>query len=629
MIIYQENCRTFIDQCYPKTNTGKDISDYVSERMHLSGINYFDASEVKSWSASLPVVANALIRGGFDGDIDVAIEYKINQNKERIDFILYGRDDIGNKNVVIIELKQWSSASSCRKPDFVHAFGGGGEDDYWHPSYQAYNYANILMNFNQYIQDNDVHLHTCSFMHNMPEAESVLLDDADTYPLVASTSPAFLKDDMQKLIDFMKKYVKKPDKELLYYIDNSTIRPSPMLSNMLSSALKGNAFFSYDDSQAKAVATIVQTVQDCLYYDEKRTIIVRGGPGTGKSIVALNVLGQLVHPKKGKSVNAAYFTCNSAPRELYSEKLINEDYSKQALKSLFKSPISMAGASADEFACALVDEAHRVYAWKGGTGLKSDVNLLDEIIKGSRVNVFFIDEDQAVTKDDYVTIDRIREFADKNRSRVIEGPELTLTSQFRVLGGDDYIRFIRTFLGYENSVTKYTPKNYDFKVFDSPSEMREAIRQKNFEDGMSRLVAGYDYEWVTKDNFASDEYDIVLEGGKFKAKWNMRKNNYSWLNDPNSTEEVGCIHTAQGLDMNYCGVIIGKDLTYENGHLCFHKEMNAKSDRSSGIRTADDELAAHLIRNTYNVLLTRGMKGTYVYCEDKTLSDYLKSLFIR
>jgi DUF2075 family protein len=150
----------------------------------------------------------------------------------------------------------------------------------------------------------------------------------------------------------------------------------------------------------------------------------------------------------------------------------------------------------------------------------------------------------------------------------------------------------------------------------------------NNKSGKCRVVAGYDYEWISKGKAReSSLYDIVLDNGSYKAKWNLQvKDDYSWLHDPESLYEVGCIHTCQGLDLNFCGVIIGKDLTYENGKICFHKEKIAKSDRTSGIRHASDDLAEKLIRNTYNVLLTRGMQGTFVYCEDKALSDYLKNI---
>lgn len=644
MIIYQQNKKQFINEC--DTNV---IAKNVSDNMRFNGITYFDQSQVTAWEKSLPAIADVLKVSDTDDDIDVAIEYKFNQSKDRIDFVIYGKDDNDQDNLIVIELKQWSSVSRTNKPYFVHTFGGAGEKDYWHPSYQAKNYANILYNFNEYIQKNDTPLETCAYLHNMDNGNAVLLENLDLYPLVQET-PVFLKDDTEKLASFISKFVKHKHKELLYEIENSRVVPSNHLANMLIQAIQGNEFFSYDEAQANAVSEIVKTVDDALYYNEKKTIIIKGGAGTGKSVVAINVLGQLVSGKRGKKYNAAYFTTNAAPRYLYTEELVKNDYKKKVIEELFKYPTVFVKASENEFDCSIIDEAHRVFDFKGGVGMRRDQHVLESIIRSSRVCVFFIDEDQAVTTVDYATIERIKETAYKCHSRVIEGKDLELQTQFRVLGGDQYMSFIKSFLGYDNYRTPYIPsKNYDFRVFDSAADMAKAIKQKDDEfkqklsfsngqlfntdeiSGKCRLVAGYTYNWISKgENRDGPSYDIVLDDGTFKAKWNLRNSevgaHYSWLNDPLSVDEVGCIHTCQGLDMNYCGVIIGKDLTYENGKLCFHKEANAKSDQTSQIKNADDALAEKLIRNTYHVLLTRGMKGTYVYCEDERLRNYLRSL---
>ena len=253
--------------------------------------------------------------------------------------------------------------------------------------------------------------------------------------------------------------------------------------------------------------------------------------------------------------------------------------------------------------------------------MRKGENLIERCITASKVSVFFLDEDQAVTVHDYLTVDNLKEMAERCKSKVIEGP--TLTMQFRVLGGDGYLRFIRYILGYGDTFPPFIIRDYDIRVFDSASEMRDVLREKNRQHGNSRMVAGYTYEWVTKGDYESG-YDIILDDGDFKAKWNMQKNDYSWLYDTESFEDVGCIHTCQGLDMQYCGVIIGKDVRYEGGNVVFDQNMVAKSDHSSGIRTCKDPVkAVRLIRNTYNVLLTRGMRGTFIYCEDKELKAHI------
>ena len=164
-----------------------------------------------------------------------------------------------------------------------------------------------------------------------------------------------------------------------------------------------------------------------------------------------------------------------------------------------------------------------------------------------------------------------------------------------------------------------TELNYDFRVFDDACQMREALREKNT-DNKARMVAGYCYDWNVKHHRI--DVDISLPGG-FQAKWNL-ENDRIWAINPKSFEEVGCIHTAQGLEFDYVGVLIGKDLKYVDGRVVTDKTAISADDNTSGIRSATDDVARRLILNTYKTLLTRGQKGCYVYCEDDALREYLK-----
>lgn len=146
-------------------------------------------------------------------------------------------------------------------------------------------------------------------------------------------------------------------------------------------------------------------------------------------------------------------------------------------------------------------------------------------------------------------------------------------------------------------------------------------------DVRSRMIAGYCYEWVSAENPMGDDYDIILEDG-FKAKWNF--SNTIFAIDPDSFDQVGCIHTTQGLEFDYCGIIIGQDLRYERGVVITDPTKEALSDKSSGIRTCKDKVFADkLIRNTYKTLLSRGQKGCYVYCEDIALREHMKKLLTK
>ena len=635
MIIYEASVNQFINDCADP----KVISKLVSDNLFLRTGEMAEPSLVESFKKSLPYMADILNNELFDKELNVAIEYRL-ATRSRADFIIYGKDEFDNDALVVVELKQWGYAQRSNKPQFVYTNGGDGIKDYWHPSYQAYNYIHLLYLFNEYVRDHNIKLNACSFMHNMDDGASVILKDQLSFPLI-SEAPAYLKGDAQKLKDFIHRHVRKPCKNLLYYIDNGRISPSPELAKMLEGALKGNPFYSYDVNQAEAVATIVEKAIAAIDNNKRATIIIRGGPGTGKSVVAVNAMGQIVahtKPKSKKHNNAVYVSTNAAPRNYYGSVLEGGDITKTDVKSFFKTPLIFIGAPEGEYDCVLLDEAHRIYKYKFNRykPMKPGSDLLEEIIRASKVNVFFIDEDQAVTADDYATIDKIKYFANKYNSPVIEGKELNLTSQFRCIGGDKYISWVRGILGYPGQYPfKASFKDYDVQVVESPMELKEKIFMMNDKYGASRIIAGYTHRWVSLDafrrngnNFYNTPYDFDYPDG-FKMRWNkgmgMVDVSYSYLDDKESINEIGCIHTAQGLDLQYAGVIIGKDIIYRNGKIQFNKAANVDTVTSK-IASQDDALAEKLIRNTYNVLLTRGMRGTIIYCEDKELNEYIKSL---
>ena len=635
MIIYEATINQFIKDC----SNPNVIANLVADNLLKKAGKEAEPSLVMSFKHSLPYMAEILQSELFNKELNVAIEYRLSTSS-RADFVIYGKDEFDHNNVVVVELKQWSTVHSSNSPEHVFTNGGEGLKDYWHPSYQAFNYIHLLWLFNEYVRDNKINLNACSFMHYMDNAYSFILKDEIAFPLVKK-APAYLKDDADKLRAFIHRHVRKPCKELLYYIDNGKISPAPELAHMLADSLKGNPFFSYDVNQADAVAMIVSKTKEALETGKRATIIVRGGPGTGKSVVAINAMGQIVNSTKkrtNKHNNAVYISTNAAPRNYYQSVLKGNNEEIKDVGNFFRTPLVFIGAPDGEYDCALLDEAHRIYKYKFNRfkPMKAGTDMLEEIIRASKVNVFFVDEDQAVTSLDYATIDKIKEYAKKYNSPVFEGKDLTLSSQFRCIGGAKYIDWIRGILGYDGQQpfkTKF--KDYRVEIVDSPQKMREEITKLNNKFGACRILAGYTHDWKSLrayrqngHNFYKTPYDFEYPDG-FKMRWNkgmgMVDLSYSYLDDIESINEIGCIHTAQGLDLQYAGVIIGKDITYENGKIIFHKENNVDND-SAKISEQDDMKAAKLIRNTYNVLLTRGMRGTFIYCEDKALNEYFKSL---
>lgn len=616
MIIYENELSGFIADCDRAL-----IANKIAEKMHVLGVGH-GASEERSWAQSLPEVALALNDEAIPRDLNVAVEYRSTLGKNRVDFIIYGLDETERGSLVIVELKQWSTVNSTRKPNYIYAVGYHAiEDDYQHPSYQSLRYKCIFEAFNEYVQEHHVLINSCSYCHNLDRLYSTIISSLSAYPFIEQ-SPVYLKDEKEKLREFVARYIKKGCRELLYEIDGARIRPSKDFAKLLADAIQGQPIFTLDDNQAASVATIVHAVETAIMTDRRKTIIIRGGPGTGKSIVAINALGLLVHPNDGRPIrNACYCTANFTPKTLFSHLLEQNDFRKAAISNLFKSLAAFSHAAECDYDCVFFDEAHRVFQWRFGQGVKRDVDMFDRAFKASLVNVWFIDEDQAVTRDDFVSIARIREYARRWDSEIIETPELTLSSQFRCTGGQRYIDLIERFLGYVEApgARPIELRNYEFAVFDTAEEVCAWIKDKQREHTDARLLAGYTHPWLSERD--KEAVDIVLDQGRVRLQWN-KKTAEPYILDESQLDRVGCIHTIQGVDMSYAGVIIGTDLIYRDGRIVFDGTWNLDPQ----VPASDPVLSEKLIRNTYKVLLTRAIYGTCVYCEDKALAEYLRSL---
>ena len=582
------------------------------------GIAHNNDREFIAWQNSLEYMCKVLNDRSFSDDIQVAIEYQIPQTSKRVDFIVAGCDEQQQNNVVVIELKQWEEAERTNKHGIVTTFTGGSIKAVAHPSYQAYSYAKTIENFNATVQDECIGIHPCAYLHNYLEKNRLEIDN-ELYADIIELAPLYIKNEEQKLRDFIKKYVtKRSSKDLLYEIDNGRIRPSKALQDALGSMLNGNEEFVMIDEQKVVFETVRELVETAVKKNKKYTVIVEGGPGTGKSVVAIRLLAELIR----SGTNAQYVTKNAAPRNVYFERLKRDKYKLVYVKNLFKGSGSYYDSPSNQFDCLLVDEAHRLNA-KSGMYQNLGENQIKEIINASLVSVFFIDENQIVTTKDIGSIEEIEKWANELGSTIYRNETTVLSSQFRCNGSDGYIAFINDLIGISKTANADGfDGDYEIKVFDDPCELRSELRKKNAINNKARLLAGYCYEWLSKKDMSA--FDIQLPHG-FKAQWNFNSTS-TWAIDEDSFEQVGCIHTSQGLEFDYVGIIIGKDLKYRDGRVITDKDERAKTDQSlRGLKQKNDPtLADRIIRNTYKTLLTRGQKGCYIYCEDEELQKYIK-----
>jgi DUF2075 family protein len=619
MIVYCASKGQFVLDV--KSNTiAKKILDLIREK----GLNAGQDREFAAWQNSMQFMRNIVDDSDIEDDVQIAIEYNIPQTSKRVDFIIVGSNEYGKDNIVIVELKQWTKAEVV--DDDMHfcvrTYVANDKRIVCHPSYQAYSYSRFMVNYSQDIHNRGIHIVPCAYLHNYLPAYKQALSN-EIYREWYTSAPFFIMDEVQHFSDFVKQFVtrKSVNGDLLYLIDHGRIKPTKSLQDALATMVKGTPVFDLLDEQAVCFDMCIRTMLQCLKDQKKRTIIVQGGPGTGKSVLAVNLLMHFIT----SACNAAYVTKNRAPRDAFLSILTGNSAMKMAeIKQLFRSPFGMSQVPTNSYDCLIVDEAHRLM--KQMYGDWSGENQVKECINASLLTVFMLDEDQAVTTKDIGNVEEISKWCKVLGSNIIMREETKLVSQFRCNGSDAYIQFIDNLLqrAPETIPVPLSELHYDFRIFDDASCMREALREKNAECNKARMVAGYCYDWNVKHGRGN--VDIELPGG-FKAKWNL-ENDKIWAINPNSFEEVGCIHTAQGLEFDYVGVLIGTDLTYDksSGRVVTNKSAISRDDNSSGIRGASEEDARRLILNTYKTLLTRGQKGCFVYCEDDALREYFKGM---
>lgn len=382
-------------------------------------------------------------------------------------------------------------------------------------------------------------------------------------------------------------------------------------------AIRNSEFFKYSPYKAltEDQLLVADKLEKSIKKGEKITHIVNGGPGTGKSILALYLLKHMKEDKSTKHLNIALVIPQSGLRTTL----------QRVMRRIPDIGVDMIIGPSDvmkkEYDVLIVDEAHRLrrrinlsnYGSYDQTnkkmGLGKEATQLDWIMASSKQQVFFYDKRQSVVPADVRPAD-----FEKLKPKHYE-----LTSQMRVEGGDDYLQFVDNLLDLKK-MQPFSSAKYEFKLYDKIHQMADDIKKKNSEHTLARLVAGYAWSWSTKGG--KEGYDIEIDG--LKLVWNSK--NIDWVNSKNAINEVGCIHTIQGYDLNYTGVIVGPELSYneQTGELVIdekkYKDINGKRSISD-----PGELKQYII-NIYKTLLTRGIKGTYVYIVDEKLRNHINEL---
>ncbi len=629
-VLYENGYNKFVGYVWEEigmlayNKTYNDFCDDINKGQIVAQIQEalardFSESEKKSFRISLACVKNALANVDIPSGAQIGLELNVPLTNKRIDFIIAGRDDHDNKNVVIVELKQWEKVRHTDMSDIVLL----GTEERVHPSWQAFSYGTTITNFNEYVENNPINIFTCCFLHDYSTKYEDEIKN-DVYEEGLEKAPAFINDEWVQFADYIGSKIKKePEENLLYELSNGRIKPSKFLVNCLADSLTGNDKIELIGQQRIAFSNILREVNEALKTNDRKVIIVKGGAGTGKSLIALHLLGKL--HQKGKT--AFYVAKSSYIKESYFKMLTRDVPDYKILRTLFRGSGDFhkeAFNGNKQFDCLIVDEAHRLTEKTKVSFMYYGNNQIQEIIHASKVSVFFIDETQQIDIKDFGTIENIKAAAQAEGAIVIEDEKYVLKSQFRCNGSDEYISWVENTLYNKLQQPMTEIMDYEIKLFDNLTEMHDAIKAKNDVCKYPcRMLSGDVFPWISMKD--KSQIDINLDG--FSAQWNKSK---AFAVDPKSIDEVGCIHTSQGMEFEYVGLIIGDDLLYRNGKIetdyTKHPAGSGEFKRPHQKRpkVEDEVILDRIIRNTYKVLFTRGQKGLYLYVMDDDLRDHLR-----
>lgn len=624
MIIYETTKELFV-----KDVIDNKIANRIEHLYKLRTGNNVNPKEKVAWRNSMQYMNNILNDSSVPNNSGIAIEFKIPYTSKRVDFIITGKDNNRKNTAIIIELKQWAKVEIVDGQDgIVKTIIGGSLKEVAHPSYQAWSYAACIEDFNENIQSGNVKLYPCAYLHNYEKINPPTIL-SEKYKEYIEKAPVFTSEDVYKLREFISSHIKYgDDKETLYMIENGKIKPSKSLQDCIAGMVKQNSEFILLDNQKVVYETAMDMAKKSNEDGKKRCLIVKGGPGTGKTVLAINLLADLTN--KPYEMVCHYVTKNAAPRNVFKAKLKGKERISK-IDNMFKGSGIYTDSRSNDVGVILADEAHRLNA-KSGMYKTQGENQIKEIINAAKFSVFFIDETQRINIYDIGSIAEIEKYLDEFKIFGEERKILELESQFRCNGSDGYLAWIDDVLGIRETANHDGfDIDYDIQILDDPNKVKDKIMELNKVNNKARLIAGYCWNWINEGKNNTNVHDIVIPEYNFEISWNLY-NSSTWAIDPNSVNEAGCIHTSQGLEFDYVGVIIGKDLRYKSGKVITDFRQRASTDASlKGIKKIYKEnsdralkIADEIIKNTYRTLLTRGQKGCYIYCEDKGLAEYLK-----
>ncbi|GAC1428818.1 MAG: DUF2075 domain-containing protein [Candidatus Velthaea sp.] len=596
----------------------------IAEQLGDAFYDYYrfraSASEFTSWKNSLSALASQL-RYSNVRDHGVVLEMQLPLSSARLDAFIFGKSPIGADSAVLVELKQWTEVRDSDFDECVETYLGGAVRKVPHPCVQARSYASYLRDMHTgFYDENAVALTACAWLHNMhPGAASELTKPK--FAGILTDVPLFLSHDADRFRTLFEQTVGSGGGvPIMERVLRGRYAPSRKLLEHTAAMVRGEPRYQLLDDQIVAYNAVLAMVRRASKDKrEKAVVLVRGGPGTGKSVIALNLLGAL----SKHQINAQHATGSKA----FTENLWKILGPKSKAQIRYFNNFGQAEPNGIDV--ILADEAHRIRATSNHrftkTHLKSERAQIDEIVDAAKVSVFFIDDHQGVRADEVGSTTLIRETAVRHDARF---ESIDLRTQFRCAGSDEYIDWIDQLLEVRKTGVKtFAKSNFDVTLYDSPETLEAAI-VRLLQDGYgARLTAGYCWPWSEPDAAGNLIDDIVIGG--FHRPWNAKPDARKlaggippaqfWASDPKGIGQVGCVYTAQGFEFDYAGVIWGPDLVIRNGTWI----GQVSGSRDHVVKTRSGARFTDIVKNAYRVLLTRGLRGCHICILDEETRKYV------
>lgn len=586
--------------------------------------------EVASWQNSLFRMAFALQQGNFT-DHGVLLEYQLPLSSKRLDCMVTGQNPGGQPYSVIVELKQWSQVEESNAEDCVTTWVAGNKRDILHPSRQVGQYEEYLRDMHSVFISGEVGLRSCAFLHNLTYDPANEIYQ-QRHSSVLKQFPAFAGDQQDALVTYMGDHLRGgKGAAVLDQVLKSRYAPSKKLLEHTSQVIEDQKTYILLDNQQVVFAKVLAEVKEAARASKRKNtvVLVHGGPGTGKSVIALHLLGRLA----GENYNVMHLTGSKA----FTENMKKVVGSRAAARFGYFHINKKGDLPPEQFDALVLDEAHRIRAFSKDRFTKkgewSELPQIEELLHISKVSAFFIDDQQIVRPAEVGSSQLIREAAKKAGANLLE---YDLEAQFRCSGSDGFINWVDNTLHIRKTANKHWDRKdpYEFRIFDSVQELEAAIRAKNTSNdnvkSTARLVAGYCWKWSTPNSDGSLVPDVKV--GAWEMPWNAKpdagrlakgipKSNF-WASAPGGIEQVGCVYTAQGFEFDYVGVIFGTDLRYD---WTTNSWVGDKKQSHDTVVKRSKEQFVSLVKNTYRVLMTRGIKGCYVYFQDEGTKRWFQS----